>query len=760
MSAAETLKIGRGLGVVAVCAGIALAAAPQPLLAQQSEDSVPTVDLRPLMQKLEPRATASSDAAPAAATPAQAGSAGEMPSYVRGSGTDMALPTGAGVESVAPVQDVLLPMQVVNGPAIGANRIVRLSGERASRTFHVNVPNAEAANDLRLSYRISINVLPERSQIRVRVNGTEVDPIQPHAFTGFEPITLPKNLLVTGDNVIEVTVQESHRIFCGPDASFEIWTEFDLNNSGVTVTPGSLPLDSEGFAAALQAQLSLRQSIPVRLPKGSPPGILKELAQRLSALRNGTPVTLETLSPYDMSLAAAPIARISVVPGAAGAEIRRGADGAAVLVLSETPSGDGLDLRGLDEFLPAPGPVGDVAHLAPGTAETLRALKFTDLSTYNHYSEQQVAFRLPSDWLELSSQEGLLRLSYQFADGLPYNALMLVKVNGTTVRLLPLGQGGAGQMLPLLDVGFPARLMHPGVNQVTFEAMVPGDPADLPCPTYDTPLLTINPDSTLLVPKMPEMTTLDLRAPLAAVRPDQVSADGAAGSHAERTLHALETALRPIDGVTQIGSAALHVIDASSLDQLKLGALGLTRREFEEIFYASRPAALTQPIQDPSTRSWFMPAVRQTAAALAQNLRDLAKPGEGPLNLWLSSRKADAALVIPDQNMPDDMWLVLGPQVDPAFAAQAVAQARISAEGPHGRVALLNASDGTWSSWTDTSRPPVLHEPLTPRNFRAVAGNYASWSPFFFVAVLLGLTVISVIVALVFVISTRGARKQ
>ena len=137
----------------------------------------------------------------------------------------------------------------------------------------------------------------------------------------------------------------------------------------------------------------------------------------------------------------------------------------------------------------------------------------------------------------------------------------------------------------------------------------------------------------------------------------------------------------------------------------------------------------------------------------------LAVPGDGPLAPWLEGRTAEAVLFIPDDAAPHALWLLVNPQTDAGRMATILAQARLSAQGPKGRLSLLDA-DGKWESWHTTRTAPTLNEPLTIGNFRQVAGNYASWSPLYFTAVLLVLTLVSASLALVFIITTRGKRKK
>ncbi len=728
----------RSVCLACLLSGIAFSGVAQTTTATPEEE-VPTIDLAPVLEMFK------TEEAPA---DAETQTTFSIPEYDRGGDTSkpMSIPTG----------NVLLPLRSAGVAATGNNRIVRLTGERTAASFFVDLPNTAQAKSFKLSYRISINVLPERSKLLITVNGKALDPIEPTAFSGFEDIDLPVDVLVPGRNEITVVAQESHRIFCGPEATFEIWTELDLGGSGVEYDSADLSSDPEGFTSALLAQLVSQNVIPVRADPEIRDQIMPELTDRLAGLRNGAPVMLRAQSIYASPSIIPPIARITILPDNRDfAQVRQGADGAQVLVMSLTPEGT---LPNIDFLLPAPPSVPDVGVLEPGKRTSLEDLKFTDVSAYNRYSEQNVTFRLPDEWLVLSSQNAMLKLLYSFADGLPENALMLIKANGTTVRLLPLDQGG-GRALPLLDIGFPARLLHSGVNNLTFVSIVPGDPPDMPCPAFENPLLNIDPTSTLFVPKVPKMTFVGVSDALAALGPSQISYQ-ADGEDDDSTLEmALKTALRPLEGHTMIEGAKLNVIKSDSLDQITLGELGLTRRELEAVFLNSRPAPLTQQIDDPSTRTWVLPAFSELLNAVSRNVRGLAKPGDGELKDWLASRNGKAVVVIPQEEDPLSLWLIVRPQADPVEVAANLAQARLSATGPTGRFALLT-NDDQWDSWHDRTYPPKLEEPLSFRNFREVAGNYASWSPLYFVLVLFGLTIVSVCLALAFVVTTRGRRKR
>ena len=706
-----------------------------------------------------------------------------VPEYARSGQTAANDGSGGDTGAIRIPDHILLPMRAVI-PTIDG--IQRLSGEVQGERFFVDLPagstleSGDGLHDLVLSYRIAINVLPEQSELRVRVNGVEMPPIQPHAFEGFESVVLSDAPLVEGRNEITITVHHSHRIFCGPDATFAVWTEIDTATSGVRLARNAMPGDQAGLAMALRAQLGVQGIVPVRVVDPADAGLLGALTRRLSGVRDGVPVVLTPEPAYGVVDGPAQGARVTLLPsgmfgGLPTAEVRHGADGAMVLALSA-----GLDgqLPDLDPLLPRIAAPKDIATLLPGTAVRLDDLGFTDRATFNRYSQQTLAFRMPRDWLLLASQKAALNLVYGFSAGLPKGALMLVKVNDTTVRLLPLDSKG-GTIQPPLEIGFPARLLHPGANALRFETIVPGDPPDLPCPPVTAPLMQIEPESTLLVPASPQMRIDGVDAALVDVRPDQIRPVPRDGDDpvAEALVVALASTLRPIDGTERHEAASLTVTDSAGLDRLGIESLGdagipgLTRRDLDRLFAANGPGVGPTPATDDANPNLAEPGpeateapglterVRTIAAGMTGRVMQLAKPGDGPVDRWLDGRTAKAVLIMPDADMPESLSLIVAKGTDPQQIAVLLSQARISPNGPRGRLSVLSP-DGQWNSWNDTTYPPVLEEPLTVSNFRAVAGNYASWSPVLFGAVLFVLTLLSVAMALIFVVTTRGRRKR
>lgn len=711
----------------ALRAGLALALLAAPLSAQDA----------PLIEAFPEALTAPAEAPP-----------GEQ--VLRDSGSDAA---------AAPAQDWLLPLRPA-APGLPAPAEIpgafRLTGEQAGAEFLLWLPERVAASDLVLAYRSSINVLPERSQLSVRVNGEAVGAFLLTSFAEFTPVTLRGAALRPGLNRVQIDVVHHHRIFCGPEASFAVWTELLLPQSGVQIPAGRLGSDAAAFLAAASAQLASGAPLEIRADGAPDPLLLRSLAGRLTGALAATP-DFRVVSPWAPQTGAPPKARITVLQGGTGrASIERGGDGALVLLLDPAP-GAALPL---DALLPAlaeegAGLAGTLPLLAPGQETAFADLGLGDTTARGHYILHDMNFRLPDDWLILASQEARFSLLYGFADGLPTGSLMLVKVNGQTVRLLPLDRNG-GKVQPPLEVGFAANLLRPGANRVSFEAILPGDPPDLPCAPLEEETLTILGASTLWTPPAPAMDLPDMARPLARLTPEGLQLDGSASASpavsaaGEELLLPFAALHQPPETRPDRTPATLTVARIEAPGALPLAPLGLTRRMLEEALAPQPASAEAEAPAGPLQGSWLH--------RRWDDLVGLALPGDPPLQRWLADRRGVALLLQPDPALPQDLWLLLGPGADPAFTAAALDAGRRAFDGPRGQLSLLGP-DGRWTSWADAATPPRLQEPLRAGNLRFVLGNYASWSPMLFTGVLIVLALVSSLVAMSFVVGSRGARK-
>ena len=679
----------------------------------------------------------------------------------------------------------LVPTEVGIGGSMPQPGQFRLTGETASADFLLTLPDGVSApTELQLSLRSSVNVLPATSKMTISVNDIETGAIGLNNFTGFAEQRLPISGLKPGANRIRLSVVQAHRIYCGPDASFAIWTEVQLGRSGVTIKSASLPVSPQGFIVALQYQVANGGSIEI-LDDGKTSGLmLQDVAHRIiDALGGAAPIAVRNY--YRVQSGPAAKARIVLIPAAQPkVSFRRGAMGAIVLQIEY--SGD--KLPDMSPLLPVPPLPASLPALTPGRTTTLAELGQALIVGNTHYFRQDVNFLLPFDWLLLANEKAELTLHYGYSADLAAGTLLLVKINGQTIHLLTLDHDG-GKVMPPLKVTFPANLLNPEANALTFEMSVPGDPADLPCTRRKTDMLAVLGDSSMTIPPSPSMQQADILRSLTRLGGDGLvfPTEVADPLKADSALLAFGALFNRLE---QAGKPArLHVVGIDDVGLVPRGTTDVTRRMLLAAVY---PVVATKvqdavvaaiPTPQPATVPGFsladgndlpaqsggVPAAdpakdapQHTPTASARDwvvgqiggLRNMMSPGSTSLATWLQGQSGLALLLQLDPAAPDDVWLIAGPNIAMSdLAVQVDRFRRNSGAGLHGQAAIL-LQDDTWVTWSQNRRPELL-EPLTLSNVQQVLGNFASWSPALFTVLTLAFALLSIIPALVFVLITR-----
>ncbi len=672
-----------------------------------------------------------------------------------------------------------LPTEVRIGSSMPLPHHLRLSGELASADFILTLPEGVTPpTDLLLSLRSSANVLPESSGLTVQVNDVETGTAPLDNIGGFADRHVPVTGLVPGANRIRISVVQTHRIFCGPDASFAVWTEIDLGQSGVAVRPDAVPVTAQGFLAALQSQVADGGALEILTDTKTDAALIRNVANVVSgAIDGAAEVSIQSF--YQVEKGSEAKARVALIPAAAPkVSFQRGSGGAIVLQIEFA----GAVLPDLAALLPPYLPDA-VPTLTPGRATSLSELGAEEILGNTRYFRQDVNFMLPDDWLLLASQKAQFTLHYGFSADLAQGALLLVKVNGKTIRLLPLDREG-GKVLPPLDMTFRANGLNPGLNTLTFEMSVPGDPPDLPCTPRRTDMLVILGDSTLTVPPSPSMRQADILHSLAQLGGDgiEIPAEVADPVQDLPTLIAFGSLFRPL--TAQAAPVRLHIVGAESAGLVPRGTTDVTRRMLQTAVFAPVVASLPdtaanaigrtakfsladseglpttaapQPVPDSDTFWQSLGHLWSADGWIAGQIAYMDSqvfPGGTGLAEWLDGKSGLAMVMQLDPTQPDDIWLIAGPDIKMTDLAQQLDRFRRDQHHDlRGQAALLQR-DGTWVSWSENRRPELL-EPLSLSNLRSVLGNYASWSPLAFTLLTILFALISLIPALIFVLITR-----
>lgn len=317
--------------------------------------------------------------------------------------------------------------------------------------------------------------------------------------------------------------------------------------------------------------------------------------------------------------------------------------------------------------------------------------------------------------------------------------------------------------------------MRPGSNRMTFELMVPGDPPDLPCPAVERPFLQISDTSTLNVPYSPSMAIPDMDLAFGALTPDSIRRNEmTARAFSDADILTLSAALARSQA--DMRAATLHLISVDDLGSVPAGKHRADRRLLEDIVLTvpqvpgASPDMMADVMDDPFQRrrqqesglsvgfgQAFSTGWNRVSDSLAW-VKDRIFPSSGEqLNQWLANRRGQAVLFHLDPARPDEIWMLRSPDSDINTIAHAFAAARVSGAGPRGQVSILG-HQGAWQNWIAPDRRPLLLEPWSLRNFRYAMGNFVSARPIFFTLMIIFLALLSAVIALRLVISTRDTK--
>lgn len=688
-------------------------------------------------------------------------------------GTQRGSSAGQGVEA-APLTEMISPLRPVEARGRPVGSAIRFDGESRSLDFELYIPDPGQVRALRIATLSSINVLPERSSFRVYVNDTLAGTgrLEHVTQTGAMDFALGAASLRSGANAVRIELNQYHRIYCGPEAAFALWSDIDLARSGAVmegpVTPGR-----DAFLMGLVAGAATGAGLEIRGTE-----ILGEhrdawvgaLTQRIARVLGGDPIPFRFTPVWPVAGSVPATARITFLP-AERPEIRHvvGGDSAQVMIVGVPPGQAAVALPDFDQAFP-PRPARVAAPLIEAARPVaLSEFGFRSIELRDRYSLTELRFRLPDDYLVLTNAKSEMALTYVYADDLPPGSAMHVKINGTTVRLLPL-RGEGGQLIQSFPIRFEGRHLRGGVNTLGFEVFVPGDPADLPCATRDLPVVAISDSSTISATYSPSMYLADMHYAFSSLVPESVqTGDLTARMFDSLDVLTLRAALngtrRPHAGWVD---TRLHLIALEDLGGVPLGQYQVGRRDIEAVLTAPEPEEVLLSGVEEREHILLRNERQRDAAPLAaltsgwEWLRASTSaalqwmhPRAGlHLAEWLSEQRGQAILLQLDPEQPHQIWMLRAPGSDMGAITAAVTAARASGLGPRGQVSVLD-HEGQWRNWFAPDRKPVLLEPVTPSNFRHVFGNIVSATPIRYVAGLFFLAALSGLVALMLIIRTR-----
>ena len=453
----------------------------------------------------------------------------------------------------APAETIKLPLQQLT--ALAALELRCVSDQR-----EIQVPLPERWDlkrlVLHLRYTVSTNLLPESSQLVIKMRGQPVaqarlNPLAPEVRLG---IDIPPKLLVPGYNSLAFQVaQHASKNQCEAPCSPDLWTNVSLVESYL-----EMEFDWKAVPPAL-ASLSSFVFDPRLLPAGEVHLVTEDesaisatlagivasgIARRFDYRRVGFTVSRVPRPGVDNVLIgkrtfAAKVLGEDVVRRTKGGYLKvlpmkaasgekdptramlvvTGESDAAVKIAAITFTNISFKFPGSDELeafefkLPEVQQYSGRETIKTDLEYTLKTLDFpTQSFVGNNPGSRGITFRLPPDFHIRPNQYAKLALNFSYGAGLKNDSSFNIGVNGKGVRAVAL-DSASGSFIDSYKVDIPTYVFQPGANTISFTGHLHagGQVCDVAQP--DNLFLTVYGNSTLSFPPMPhfvEMPKLEL----------------------------------------------------------------------------------------------------------------------------------------------------------------------------------------------------------------------------------------------------------
>ncbi|WP_428029100.1 cellulose biosynthesis cyclic di-GMP-binding regulatory protein BcsB [Ancylobacter sp.] len=460
--------------------------------------TIPTTDGLGAPFAIQPRAPAAvPDRAPApgAGSPGDALPGNALPfQMVPGQALATAAPPPVAVEASRVPDRFIIPI-----PSM------RLEGESVSRAWVMYFTPQELRRPatLLVGYTNSIFVMPERSRLRVTINGqfvTEIPIASPQGATQIAA-EIPAAVLRPGGNLIRLDMQAVHRTDCSIQSTYELWTTFDNRLTGIAFEGGPVsppttidnlpaigvddrgttnirfihngPLEPEHSNYILRAAqaIALRGQFPNPLisvvsprPGAAPPGTLNVIV--------GTSENLRSTMDVPPALSSGqPLVRFvndSRIGGAAlvlGGETSRDVEAAIDRLTAGMDYSDDETLTISTRFAPD-------APFFNGA----RSVRFSDLGvTTQEFSGRRLRVRfpiaLPADFYGAADGQARILLDAAYASSVRPGSQLSVYVNDSLASTYML-TGRSGGLLNHQVIKIPMTHFRAGLNRIWLEVVL------------------------------------------------------------------------------------------------------------------------------------------------------------------------------------------------------------------------------------------------------------------------------------------------
>ncbi|MBF9235202.1 cellulose biosynthesis cyclic di-GMP-binding regulatory protein BcsB [Microvirga alba] len=560
---------------------------------------------------MNPQGTRPSSAAPRAGAPASVG----LPQpTTKPSNPNATTPVSAALPSRGPIrfERPILPFENI-----------RFEGETDTRSwaFHLTQDEAASGASISVGYQNAVVVMPEASRLRAIVNGESVVDIPIASSQTIQRVIIPirAGLLRTGQNIIRMEAVQRHRTDCTVRATYELWTDVDAASTKLIFADGApKTLRSLEDLPAIGLDTTGVTTIRVIAPRIYRPEIRDRLLRlvQLVALRgryahpvirvmesDPGPSPVGTIKVF-MGLASELRGTVAALPDAAAIQplaimMQEAGSGAPSLIVSGPSWGD------LDTAINIVGaPVLNAVNLDRDRVDTAswlwpevptyfgnRSIRFAELGVpTQEFSGRRLrsrfAINLPSDFFATDYGEATLYLDSAHTSSVKPGSHVDIYVNGRISATMTITS--RGNIFRRQPIRIPMKNFKPGINQLSFEAVLLTDADDRCAPgetLSETNRFVLFDTTSLSVPdfgrmgRRPDLASLstgsfpfgDLPATVVLARPDPLNY-AASGTLLARMARDAGAPVRA-QFANAAGAGDQSIIFVGAVDQLPVGML-------------------------------------------------------------------------------------------------------------------------------------------------------------------------------------------
>lgn len=414
---------------------------------------------------------------------------------------------------------------------------LRLSGEADSRTwpFYVTASQLQRPMEFRLSYMNAVSVMPEASQITIRVNDNIIHSETIRSSTGpsSSTIVVPQQVLTVGYNAMTISATQRHRVDCSPAATYELWTDINMEGTGfrrAVPLPRQLSIvDLPVVSPSSDGHVRIRALLPdnptdvqvqqafeliqlvsiggdyvsprVEIGEGFGAGVDVFVGSIAQLEARAPDLVTEITGPGPLHIVGNPETDSVLVAYITSGNLSPAAMRAAMPIAEA--KGTNAGLRALAGF--------SGARVLEGQKVTFRDLGFRDEEFRGRLYRRSFQVNLSPDFFPADYNEARLSLTAGYTEGLTRNSALTVRLNGATISSVALGNVN-GDTLRNKQLELALGTFRAGRNTIELEAYLPKE-ADLELcanltATSEQPRFALSAESSIEVPNVAHFGTL------------------------------------------------------------------------------------------------------------------------------------------------------------------------------------------------------------------------------------------------------------